>query len=162
MQKVQEEDPLERRQKIIEGWKNPVKKERKKTILVIDDMLENLRAVKAVLEDQYEVRVARSSEFAQGILHNIFIDLILLDIEMPGESGSDYLERLKTDPVTQHVPVMFLTAHAESDVVSHVSHLDIKGYIKKPVDLQILKHKIHDVLNRKEVRDEGDAEGGAS
>jgi putative two-component system response regulator len=149
MQKEQEEDPLALRQKIIEGWKNPVKKERKKTILVIDDMLENLRAVKAVLEDQYEVRVARSSEFAQGILRNIFVDLILLDIEMPGESGFEYLERLKSDMVTQHIPVMFLTAHAESDVVSHASHLDIKGYIKKPVDPQILHQKVYEVLHKK-------------
>jgi putative two-component system response regulator len=149
---VPEKEELEKRKKIIEKWNQAGEfsiEKRKKTILVIDDVSETLHAVKAVLDDRYEVRVARSGELAESILHNIFVDLILLDIEMPGESGFEYLERLKKNPVTQHVPVMFLSSHGEPEVVSYASRLDIKGYIKKPVAPQILKQRVHDVLYKK-------------
>jgi putative two-component system response regulator len=149
---VPEKEELEKRKKIIEKWNQAGEfsiEKRKKTILVIDDVSETLHAVKAVLNDRYEVRVARSGELAESILHNIFVDLILLDIEMPGESGFEYLERLKKNPVTQHVPVMFLSSHGEPEVVFYASRLDIKGYIKKPVAPQILKQRVHDVLYKK-------------
>jgi putative two-component system response regulator len=132
-----------------EMQKGELPEKRRKTILVIDDMSENLRAVKAVLEKEYDVRVSRSGELAQSILQEVFIDLILLDIEMPGESGFDYLDRLRADPVTSHVPVVFLSSHTEPDVVSYASQLDIKGYIKKPVDPQTLRQKIHEVFHKK-------------
>jgi putative two-component system response regulator len=123
--------------------------ERRKTILVIDDMSENLRAVKAILEKDYAVRASRSGELALSILREVFIDLILLDIEMPDESGFDYLKRLKADPVTRHVPVMFFSSHTEPEVVSYASQLDIKGYVKKPVDPQTLRQKVYEVLRKK-------------
>jgi response regulator RpfG family c-di-GMP phosphodiesterase len=151
--KVPGEEDLEKRKKIIEGWNQngelPIGG-RKKTILVIDDMSEILQAVKAVLEDQYEVRVARSGDLAQSIVHNISVDLILLDIEMPGESGFEYFERLKADPLTQNIPVMFLSSHAEPEVVSYAARLDIKGYIKKPVEPQTLKQRVYDVFSKKD------------
>lgn len=152
MTEHQEEDPLEKRKRIIEGWKkgglNHVEA-RKKTILVIDDMPENLYAVKAILDELYDVRVARSGELAHSILKSIFVDLILLDIEMPEESGFDYLHRLKTSPVTHHIPVIFLSSHAEPDIVGYASQLEIEGYIRKPVDPEMLKQKIHEVLHKK-------------
>jgi putative two-component system response regulator len=154
---MQEEDKLETLKKVIDGWKEVIEGwkedepvvERRKTILVIDDMSEHLRAVKAMLGDQYEVRLSRSGELAQSILNTIFVDLILLDIEMPGESGFEYLERLKSNPITQHIPVIFLTSHAEAEIVEHASQFDIKGYLKKPVDSLTLKQKIYEVLRKK-------------
>lgn len=141
-------------QEVIDTWKekenepNPVE-ERKKTILVIDDMSEHLRSVKAILADQYDIRLARSGELAESILNTVFVDLILLDIEMPGESGFEYLKRLKANPITQHLPVIFLSSHAESEIVEYASQLDIKGYIRKPIDSLKLRQKVHEVLGKK-------------
>jgi response regulator RpfG family c-di-GMP phosphodiesterase len=146
------EDMLKPWEEVIAGWEEnslDFLGKRKKTILVIDDMSEHLRTVKAILTNQYDVRLARSGELAQSILNTIFVDLILLDIEMPGESGFEYLKRLKTSPTTQHIPVIFLSSHAESEIVEYASQLDIKGYVKKPVDSLTLKQKVYEVLGKK-------------
>jgi putative two-component system response regulator len=150
-EKEKEEDPAERRKRIIEGWKKNAhtKEKHKKTILAIDDMSENLHALKALLEDAYDVRVARSGELAQSILNNIFVDLILLDIEMPEESGFDYLQRLKTNIVTKHIPVIFLSSHAEPEVVEYASKLEIEGYFRKPVNPEMLRQKIHEIFQKR-------------
>jgi putative two-component system response regulator len=124
--------------------------QKKKTILVIDDVSESLRAIKTVLEDQYMVRLARSGELAKSILTSVPVNLILLDIEMPGVSGFDYMEWLKNNPVTKNIPVMFISSHSEAVVVKAATQYDIKGYIKKPVEPELLKQRINELLSKKE------------
>jgi putative two-component system response regulator len=122
---------------------------RKKSILVIDDMSENLRAVKAVLEDEYTVRLAKSGELAKSILNSIIVDLILLDIEMPDVSGFEYMDWLKSNPVTRHIPVIFISSHAQPEIVQQAARYDVLGYIKKPVVPNLLKERIHEVFAKK-------------
>jgi putative two-component system response regulator len=126
-----------------------VDEQRKKSILVIDDMSENLRVMKAILENEYTVRLAKSGELAKSILNSIVVDLILLDIEMPDISGFEYMEWLKENPVTRHIPVIFVSSHAQPEIVSRATHYEIKGYIKKPVDPRLLKERIHEVFTQK-------------
>jgi CheY-like chemotaxis protein len=123
--------------------------QRKKSILVIDDMSESLRAVKAILEKEYTVRLAKSGELAKSILNSIIVDLILLDIEMPEISGFEYMDWLKKNPVTRHIPVIFVSSHAQPEIVEQASHFDIKGYIKKPVEPKLLRERIHEALAKK-------------
>jgi CheY-like chemotaxis protein len=123
--------------------------QRKKSILVIDDMSENLSAIKAILEKEYTVRLAKSGELAKSILNSIIVDLILLDIEMPEVSGFEYMDWLKKNPVTRHIPVIFVSSHAQAEIVEQASHFDIKGYIKKPVEPKLLMERVHEALAQK-------------
>jgi putative two-component system response regulator len=65
---------------------------------------------------------------------------------MPDMSGFEYMDWLKNNPVTRHIPVVFVSSHAEPDVVSCATLYDIKGYIKKPVNPRLLKERIHEIL----------------
>ncbi|MCL2190875.1 MAG: response regulator [Treponema sp.] len=120
---------------------------RKKTILVIDDVSVTLRSLKAVLEDKYTVRLAKSGELADSILASVCVDLILLDIEMPGISGLDYAKRLKQNPSTWHIPIVFISGHSAADIVQYAGQLDIKGYIKKPASPDLIIEKLDAVLS---------------
>ena len=120
---------------------------RKKTILIIDDASESLRSLKAVLEGRYAVRLAKSGDLANSILNSICVDLILLDIEMPVVSGLEYAKRLKGNPSTWHIPIVFVSAHSAADVVQCAGQLDIKGYIKKPADPETIVKKLDAILS---------------
>jgi CheY-like chemotaxis protein len=127
----------------------PTGQQKKKSILAIDDRSENLRILNSILENEYNVRLAKSGELAMSILNSILIDLILLDIEMPGMSGFEYMEWLKKNPATRHIPVIFVSSHAQPEIVQQATQYDIAGYIKKPVDPKLLREKIHEVFSKK-------------
>ncbi|GHV69316.1 hypothetical protein AGMMS49928_11160 [Spirochaetia bacterium] len=121
---------------------------KKKSILVIDDMSENLRIIKTILEDSYTVRLARSGALAKSILSTAVVDLILLDIEMPGQSGLEYIAWLKKNPVTSHIPVIFVSSHAETEVVKQALQFKVEGYIIKPINPKLLRQRVSEVLNK--------------
>ena len=106
-----------------------------KTILAVDDTPENLRVVSAVLKDEFKVRVATRGEHALKLLADDArsADLILLDINMPGMDGYDVCKRLKQDPMTAAIPVIFLTARAEVDNEARGFELGAVDYITKPI-----------------------------
>ena len=122
---------------------------KKKSILCIDDVSEDLRTIKTILEDDYTIRLAKSGELAKSILNSIVVDLILLDIEMPDISGFEYVEWLKKNPYTKHIPVIFISSHSKPEIVKHAKQFDIKGYIKKPIDPNLLRQRVRGVLDKK-------------
>jgi CheY-like chemotaxis protein len=74
------------------------------------------------------------------------VDLILLDIEMPGLSGIDLFTIIKGNPMYAAIPVVFVTAHAQSDIIGKAMDLGAKGYIVKPFKGSDLIDKIAEVL----------------
>src|SRR5690349_16622913 len=89
--------------------------EEKKTVLVVDDAPANVHLVNEILHDSYRVRIAtngaRGLELAKGTPGP---DLILLDVVMPGMDGYEVCTRLKANPSTRDIPVIFLTGQTES------------------------------------------------
>ena len=86
----------------------------KPTVLVVDDTPDNLSLMSGLLKDDYKVKVANNGEKALKIAQSDNPpDLILLDIMMPGMDGYEVCERLKGDPATRDIPVIFLTAKVE-------------------------------------------------
>ncbi|MCZ6633175.1 MAG: response regulator, partial [bacterium] len=80
-------------------------------ILIVDDVPENLDVLSRALEaSQYHVQVATTGETALGLADRTLPNLILLDIMMPGMDGFETCRRLKADPRTRNIPVIFLTA----------------------------------------------------
>jgi len=84
------------------------------TILVVDDQPPNLRLLEAVLSPQgYQVITASSGEQALELLHSSNIDLVLLDIMMPGIDGYEVCERIRREPSTAFLPVVMITASGD-------------------------------------------------
>jgi two-component system cell cycle response regulator len=80
-------------------------------VLVVDDVDANVKLLEARLTAEYlEVRTARSGREALEICANERVDVVLLDVMMPGMDGFEVCRRLKSEPRTQHIPVIMVTA----------------------------------------------------
>jgi CheY-like chemotaxis protein len=124
----------------------------KKKILVIDDVTMNLMTIKSHLSELYDVRVAKSGEIALSVLGSVKIDLILLDIEMPGMSGFDFINIMREKPDVADTPIIFVTSHNTANVVNRAYKAGVVDYIVKPVNAEILLSKIAAVLDSPEDR----------
>lgn len=103
------------------------------TVLAVDDNLLNLRLIeKALAKEGYRIFSAQNGPAARKIASEENPDLILLDIEMPGETGFDVIVKLKDDPGTHHIPVIFLTGISEVDSKLRGFDLGAVDYITKP------------------------------
>jgi putative two-component system response regulator len=121
--------------------------EPKKIILVVDDMSLNLRSMKVILEKYYDVRLAKSGELALSVLGSSRVDLILLDIEMPGMSGFETLDLMRLQPNAENVPVIFVTSHVSTELITKAMKHGAKDYIMKPFEPEILVRKVYAALN---------------
>lgn len=104
-----------------------------KTILVVDDDEMNLKMAKFILQEKnYIVITAVSGMECLTILKSKWVDLILLDVEMPIMNGIKTLEYIREHKEYDNIPVMFLTADANEDTVIKAGMLSVAGYVKKP------------------------------
>ena len=120
-----------------------------KKILVVDDEEELRELLKKKLEQsQFEVAVASSGEEALQICGTQKVDLVLLDIAMPGMDGYQTCEKLKQDKVTQNIPVLFLTAKEldPQGLEQRYSQLGASGWLPKPSTFSELLSKIEEVI----------------
>jgi signal transduction histidine kinase len=104
------------------------------TILLVDDNPTNIQVLFDVLNEMgYRVAIAKSGDAALKRLQSCQPDLILLDVMMPGIDGFETCQRLKADPLTCDIPVIFMTALSDSmDKVKGLS-LGAVDYITKPI-----------------------------
>jgi response regulator RpfG family c-di-GMP phosphodiesterase len=119
---------------------------RKKTVLAIDDDITVLTTVRTILESMYEVCLAKSAEIAWTILNSVEIDLILLDMEMPGVSGLDFLASLHQEPSCSFIPVIIVSSHGTTDYIINARKAGAKDFVVKPIQPKILKEKIEGVF----------------
>src|SRR5258706_14725958 len=89
---------------------------RKPTVLVVDDKPSNQLALAAVLEEEYHLLFADSGEAALGVLQQQpDVDVILLDIQMPGMDGFETATAIKKIEVLRDIPIIFVTAVFSED-----------------------------------------------
>ena len=125
------------------------------TILIIDDTPENLALIAGLLKPLYRTRVAPSG--AKGLelaVREPRPDLILLDILMSEMDGYEVCRRLKADPATAAIPVVFLTALTEEENEQSGLEAGAVDFITKPVKPAILLARVATQLNLKNARDE--------
>lgn len=115
------------------------------TILLVDDTKENLDVLLELLSD-YDLIPARSGAAALSIAQGEKIDLILLDIMMPQMDGFEICARLKTDPATASVPVIFLSAKGDIQAIEKGFALGGIDYITKPIEPRELLVRIKNHL----------------
>ena len=108
--------------------------DQRQTVLVVDDTPDNLILMNGLLKSHYKVKVANSGERALQIAQGETPpDLILLDIMMPELDGYEVCRRLKADPHTARIPVIFLTALSDSEDEAHGFAIGAEDYITKPI-----------------------------
>lgn len=122
-------------------------------VLAVDDTPENLDVVKGILNTEYRIKAATSGEAALRIVDKQLPDIILLDIMMPGMNGLEVCQRLKSDPRTADIPIIFLTAKDQTEDETEGFGLGAADYILKPVNPPILKARVKTHVALKQSRD---------
>ena len=125
----------------------------KPTLLVVDDVAANIDILIQVLGIDYTVRVDTDGASALASVKESLPDLILLDIMMPGMDGFEVCRRLKDDPITRDIPVIFLTALSENADEASGLALGAVDYITKPFNPNIVKARVINHLELKRHRD---------
>ena len=117
-------------------------------ILVVDDERNVHYSFRRVLGNEYEVLSAFSGKEATQHLLDEALQLVLLDVRMPGESGLDTLQEIKR--LRPELPVIMMTAFASAETAIRSTTFDAEDYLIKPLDVDNLKHVIATVLQRRQ------------
>lgn len=119
----------------------------KKLVLIVDDTPINIEVICGVLKDSFRTKVATNGEKALAIASaSEKPDLILLDVIMPGMDGYEVCRRLKANPSTRDIPVIFLTA--KTDAVDKEKGFEVGAvdYIHKPFSAPIVVARVNTQL----------------
>jgi two-component system cell cycle response regulator len=124
-------------------------------VLVVDDILANVKLLEARLSAEYfEVLTANSAGDALAILQDEHVDVVLLDVMMPGMDGFEVCRRIKSAPKTMHVPVIMVTALDQpSDKVQGLE-AGADDFLTKPVDDIALITRVKNLARLKTLNDE--------
>ncbi len=118
-------------------------------ILIVDDTEENIDVLVATLEDDYELSIAMDGLTALELVKEELPDIILLDIMMPGINGYEVCRRLKSMESSKNIPVIFLTALNHDKDEARGLSVGAADYISKPFNPEIVKTRIHNLLQLK-------------
>ena len=126
----------------------------RKTVLLVDDSPDNLVLMNDLLKDLYKVKVANSGEKALRIATTGQPpDVVLLDVMMPEMDGYEVCRRLKANPATRDIPIIFLTAKSEVEDEQLGLDLGAVDYITKPISPAITLARVRNHLMLKEHAD---------
>jgi len=112
------------------------------TILLVDDVPANLSLLSSILRDDYRIQLATSGAKALELVAAGAPDLILLDVMMPDMDGHEVCKRLKSDPKTRDIPVLFVTAQNQVEDEELGLTLGAMDYIHKPISPPIIKARV--------------------
>lgn len=115
----------------------------RQTILVVDDVPDNIDVLGGILKENYKMKFATNGEKALSIARaKKPLDLILLDIEMPGIDGYEVCRQLKQHESTKKIPVIFVTAKSEAEAEERGFKVGGVDYITKPVNPAIVRERV--------------------
>jgi CheY-like chemotaxis protein len=116
-------------------------------ILVVEDNETNQMLTVAILErDGYRVLVASNADEARHHLETESPQVILMDVQLPGEDGLAFTRQLKRDPATSSIPIVAMTAHAMQGDAELAMKAGCSGYIAKPIDTRALGEQVRRYL----------------
>jgi sigma-B regulation protein RsbU (phosphoserine phosphatase) len=125
-----------------------------KLILVVDDTALNISVITGALKDTYRTKVATSGAKALAIaVADEKPDLILLDVMMPEMDGYEVCRRLKANPTTREIPVIFLTAQTDAEDETRGFQVGAVDYVHKPFSPAVMKARVHTHLALRETRE---------
>ena len=116
-------------------------------VLVVDDNEAGLFLARSVLEfDGFRVDSASSPEEVLESLKVRAPDLILMDVQLPGQNGLALTRQLKADPATASIPIVALTANAMTGDREQALAAGCSGYISKPIDTRTFRAQLREFL----------------
>lgn len=119
----------------------------KKHILIVDDDRTVLKMLKTALGETYEVTTMINGVMVDKLLEAKHVDMMILDYEMPIETGADIFRRIKNNPKAAHIPVCFLTGVSDREKIMEVMSLKPHGYLLKPIDMDMLSATIKNLTD---------------
>jgi sigma-B regulation protein RsbU (phosphoserine phosphatase) len=124
-----------------------------KLILIVDDTPLNIGMISGALKDSYKTKVATNGEKALALASaEEKPDLILLDIMMPGIDGYEVCCRLKADPATSEIPVIFLTGQTSAEDETRGFEVGAVDYVHKPFSPAVVKARVRTHILLREAR----------
>lgn len=130
------------------------------TVCVTDDCEdENALLCAGLCLNNYEALSASTGQQALDICRKKDVDVLLLDVGLPDLDGYEVCSRLKADPATAEIPVIFITAHSDAENVIRGYNLGAVDYIAKPYNLPIVMIRIEAIMRTQQTRDEIPAAG---
>ena len=118
-------------------------------LLVVDDQPANIQAVYQAFSADHQVLMATGGEQALKLAATKQPDLILLDVVMPGMDGHEVCRRLKADPATCNIPVIFVTGHSDEAAETQGLALGAVDFISKPINPAIVRARVKTHLTLK-------------
>ena len=129
--------------------------DQKKTVLLVDDAPANIQIANSILKDIYRIRIATSGAKALELVKvTPPPDLILLDVMMPEIDGYEVCTRLKLDPETRDIPVIFLTGQTEVEDETKGFDVGAVDYIHKPFSPAVVKARVQTHLVLRGIREQ--------
>ena len=118
-------------------------------ILLVDDDVTQLHAMQRWFSKRFNAFVASSGMETVAFLKHTHVDLILLDYEMPGLSGLDVMQLLRSEPSTANIPVIFLTGTDDKKTVMSILSAKPSGYLLKSMPPAILVQNVDDFFEKR-------------
>ena len=123
-------------------------------LLIVDDEPTNIEILIGVFEDDYDIIAAVDGVQAIHLAHSTHPDLILLDVMMPGMSGYEVCARLKQDPDTTEIPIIFVTGLGEEQAENKGLDAGAADYVSKPISPGIVRRRVSKHIALKRAHDE--------
>ncbi len=125
-----------------------------KHVLIIDDVMTNLKVISEILKDNYQISTAKSGKIALLMLKEITPDIILLDINMPDMDGFEVMAKIKSDQDLKHIPIILLTAETDQEWEAKGLKLGAMDFIRKPFEPEVISSRIDKVIYLKDQNQE--------
>jgi sigma-B regulation protein RsbU (phosphoserine phosphatase) len=122
-------------------------------VLVVDDMKANVDMLVEALRGEHKLSVALDGEAALRAVQKSPPDLLLLDIMMPGLDGYEVCRRLRADPATREIPIMFLSSLEDVKDKARGFELGANDYLTKPFEILEVKARVRSLLKAKSYAD---------
>ncbi|RTR38423.1 diguanylate cyclase [Shewanella canadensis] len=125
------------------------------TILIVDDTRTNIQLLAGCLKKDYRLKIAMNGQRCLELARTAPLpDLILLDVVMPEMDGYEVCRKLKANPHTQHVPIIFVTGRDSDDEEEYGLQLGAVDYITKPIRPAIVTARVSTQIMLKQKSDE--------
>lgn len=126
----------------------------KQKVLIVDDIKDNIKVLIDLLKPEYKTFFATNGEKALELAQNMTPDIILLDIVMPEMDGYEVCQKLKSNPITCDIPVIFISAMSEIGDETKGLEVGAVDYITKPISPAIVKARVKNHLKLREAMQE--------
>jgi len=125
---------------------------RRSAILAVDDQSHDLELLSEIFRDEYDVLLANTGESALELAESRLPELVLLDVNMPDMHGFEVCRRLKQNPLTREIPVIFLTGSRDAETETQGLLLGAVDFVTKPMIPAVVRARVSNQLRLKKAQ----------